>query len=81
MEQPHASILYKDNKSALLMANAQQPTCHTCHIDIKKFLLLERVEEDLIILESIKTSDNAADTFTKSLVKQLFYRHVNTIIL
>jgi hypothetical protein len=68
MEQPHATILYEDHNSALLMANAQQPTCHTCHIDIKKFLILEWVEQDLIILESIKTSDNAVDTFTKSLV-------------
>jgi hypothetical protein len=80
IEQPHATILYEDNNGALLMANAQQPTCRTHHIDIKKFSLLEWVEQDLIILESIKTSDNAADTFTKSLVRQLFYRHVDTIM-
>jgi hypothetical protein len=49
-------------------------------MDIKKFALLEWVEQDLILLQSIKSSDNAADSMTKSLGRQLFYRHVDTIM-
>jgi hypothetical protein len=78
--QQTATILYEDNNGALLMANAQQPTRRTRHMDIKKFALLEWVEQYLLLLQSIKSSDNAADAMTKSLTKQLFYRHSDTIM-
>jgi hypothetical protein len=78
--QTHATMLYKDNSGALLMANAQQPTKCTRHMDIKTFAILNWVEQDLILLHNIKTNDNAADTMTKSLTKQLFYRHVDTMM-
>jgi hypothetical protein len=47
-----------------MMANAQQPTRRTRHMDIKKFALLDWVEEDLMILQSIKTAENAANGMT-----------------
>jgi hypothetical protein len=62
------------------MANAQQPTRRTRHMDIKKFALLDWVEQDLLILKSISTAENAADGLTKPLAKQLFYRHADTIL-
>jgi hypothetical protein len=80
LEQHHASILYEDNNGALLMANAQQPTPRTRHMDIKKFALLDWVEQDLIILKSISTAENVADGLTKPLAKQLFFRHADTIM-
>jgi len=49
-------------------------------MDIKKFALLDWVEQDLVILKSIKTAENAADGMTKPLGKQLFYRHADTIM-
>ncbi len=49
-------------------------------MDIKKFALLEWVEQDLLISQTIKTSGNAADTMTKSLGQQLFYWHTDTIM-
>jgi hypothetical protein len=58
-----------------MMANAQQPTKRTRHMDIKHFALLDWVEQDLITLQDISTHDNAADAMTKPLPKQLFYRH------
>mmetsp|Transcript_22056 Transcript_22056/g.31605 ORF Transcript_22056/g.31605 Transcript_22056/m.31605 type:complete len:99 (+) Transcript_22056:1159-1455(+) len=60
------------------MANAQQPTRRTRHMDIKHFSLLDWVGRDLIILQAIATADNAADAMTKFLPKQLFYRHYDT---
>jgi hypothetical protein len=80
LEQHHASVLYEDNNGALLMANAQQPTRRTRHMDIKKFALLDWVEQDLIILKSISTAENAVDGLTKPLAKQLFFRHADTIM-
>jgi hypothetical protein len=68
-------ILRVNNNGALLMANAQQPTKRTHHINIKHFAILDRVEQDLLILHSISTHDNAADAMTKPLMKPLFYCH------
>jgi len=46
----------------------------------KKFSLLSWVEQDLITLHRISTSDNMADGMTKALAKQLFYRHLDTMM-
>jgi hypothetical protein len=77
IEQKAATILFEDNHGALMMANAKQPTRRMRHMDIKHFALLDWVEQDLLILEAIQTSNNAADTMTKPLTKQTFYRHYN----
>lgn len=78
IEQSDATILFDDNTEALLMANAQQPTCRTRHMDIKHFTLLDWVERDLLVLEAISTHDNAADAMTKTLTWQTFNRHSYT---
>ena len=78
--QYNATVLYEDNQGALLMANAQQPTKGTRHMDIKTFKLQEWVEQDLIILEHINTADNFADVLTKAQGKSLFYRHKDFIM-
>jgi hypothetical protein len=49
-KQENATVMYEDNMGTLLMANAQQPTRRTQHMDRKKFALLNWVEQDLIIL-------------------------------
>ncbi len=79
-DQNDATVLYEDNNGALMMANAQQPTRCTRHMDIKKFALLDWVEQDLLILRAVKTVENAADGLTKPLAKQLFYRHTDTVL-
>jgi hypothetical protein len=78
LAQTDATVLFEDNNGALMMANAQQPTRRTRHMEIKHFALLDWVERDLLILQSIKTQENAADAMTKTLTKQLFYRHLDT---
>ena len=69
--------MYINNQDAHLMANNQQPTCHTHHLDIKHFVLHDWTERDLIILYPIPTHDNNSDTLTKSLGPQLFYHYRN----
>ena len=80
IEQDEATTLYKDNQGALLMANAQQPTKRTRHMDIKHFALQEWCKRDLIILHKIHTNGNWADVLTKPHGKVLFYRHMNHIM-
>ena len=48
------------------MANAQQPTRHTRHMDIKYFALTDWVERDLLIMKRINTTDNYSDSMTKA---------------
>jgi deoxyuridine 5'-triphosphate nucleotidohydrolase len=79
IEQHQATVLYEDNQGALLMANAQQPTKRSRHMDIRSFALQDWVEKDLIVLHRIPTSDNYADAMTKALPRTLFYRHMNYI--
>jgi hypothetical protein len=78
--QHHATILYEDNQGALLMANAQQPTKQTRHMDIKNFVLQDWVLLDLIRLDRITAADNYADVMTKATGRTLFYRHMNHIL-
>jgi deoxyuridine 5'-triphosphate nucleotidohydrolase len=78
IEQTDATILFEDNNGAMMTANTQQPTRRTRHMELKYFALLDWVERDLLVLEAIKTHDNAADAMTKTLTTQLFYRHYDT---
>ena len=64
--QDEATTLFIDNNGALLMANAQQPTRHTRHMDIKYFALTDWVERDLLIMKRINTTDNYSDSMTKA---------------
>jgi len=78
--QHQATIMFEDNRGALFMANAQQPSNRTRHIDIKTFALTDWVEQDLMLLMDILTSENCADHLTKALPKTLFYRHTDTLM-
>ncbi len=78
--QEAASRLYEDNNACTAMANAQKPTCCTCHMDIHYHVLWEWVEQDLIVLERVNTTINKADHFTKLLSRVLFHRHINYIM-
>ena len=62
------------------MANSQQPTKRTRHMDIKAFALQDWVETDLLILKRINTVDNESDCLTKPTDRTLFYRHTEYIM-
>ena len=78
--QTEATTLYEDNQGALLMANAKRPTKRTRHVDVKYFVIQQWVENDLLTLEHIATADNYADAITKSLGRNLQYRHMDFIM-
>ena len=80
IDQQEATVLLEDNTGALLMANAGQPTRRTRHMDIKYFALQDWVEEYLIVLEQIQSTNNSADHMTKALGTNLFYKHRDVIM-
>ena len=80
IHQEYATLLYDDNMGAYLMADAQQPTKRTRHMDIRYFSLQDWVEQDMIELEPISTTNNNADMFTKGLNRTLFHKHRDNIM-
>ena len=62
------------------MANSGKPTKRTKHVDTRYFALQSWVEQDLVLLKSIPTSDNSADAMTKNTPRILFNRHTDYIL-
>ena len=61
------------------MAQAQQPTKRTRHIDIKNFVLQDWCEQDLITIKRINTTDNSSDIMTNATARTTIYRHTEYI--
>jgi hypothetical protein len=79
-EQYLPTILFEDNTGALHMANAQQPTRRTRHMDTKYFALQDWVEHDQVALNQIGTAYNISDAFTKALGRIKFYEQTDVIM-
>ena len=75
IDQQEATILFEDNQGALLMANAQQPTRRTRHLDTATFALQDWISRDLISLQYIVSNKNSSDGLTKPLARIQFYKH------
>lgn len=73
--QVDATIIYEDNQEAIAMANAGKPIERAKHINTRHFALQSWVEQDLIFLKRVTTTDNSADALTKNKPRILFNRH------
>ena len=80
ISQERATIVYEDNKAAIVMANAKKSTKRTKHVDTRHFALQSWVERNLLLLKSMSTHDNSSDAMTKNAPKLLFNRHIDFII-
>jgi hypothetical protein len=78
--QEAAMVLYEDNDACTAMRNAQKPTPHTRHIDIKYFAICEWFERDLMHMERIDTTINMSDHFTKGLSRALLHQHADYLL-
>ena len=79
-QQYKPTTLYIDNHGALFMANAEQPTRRTRHMDTKTFAMQDWTKEEKLILKEVNTKDNAADHFTKALGQIKFYEQTDIIM-
>jgi hypothetical protein len=81
LQVPHdlATIIYEDNRGALLMSRAAQPTKQTRHIEIRQYALNDWVERDLVSLADCASGLNASDLATKQTGGILFARHLDNI--
>lgn len=69
-----------DNHGAICMANSQQPTKRTRHVDIKQFIILQWTEDEKIKYQPIATKNNFSDTLTKPLGRIKFYEQTDILL-
>ena len=62
------------------MANAGKPTRRARHLDLKHFAIQDWVENDLLLLKWISSSNNCSDSLTKALGRILQYKHMDYIM-
>jgi hypothetical protein len=74
------TIIFEDNTGALHMANAQQPTRRTRHMDTKHFAIQDWVAHDQIDVAPIATANNISDAFTKALGRIKFYEQNDVLM-
>ena len=67
------TALYVDNKAARDLAYNPEHHDRTKHIERRHFYVRELVEEMRIVVPYVKTADNIADFFTKSLSPKMFF--------
>jgi hypothetical protein len=74
-----ATVLFEDNNSCI--AQTENPLHHkrTKHIDVYYHFTRQMVEEGVVILEKVDTSDQLADMLTKPLGKTLFRKHIDKL--
>ena len=69
------NLLYWDNMSSILLKNGRRScTKRTRHIDIRYFVVKDRVESGEELIEHCPTLDMLADYFSKPLQGALFYK-------
>ena len=68
--------LYCDNEPAVKYAHNNESSSATKHIDIKYYVVKDKVRDHQISLEHISTTKMLADPLTKGLPPNLFMEHV-----
>ena len=68
--------LYCDNDPAVQYAHNNRSSGAAKHIDIRYYVVKEKVQDHIISLEHIKTDNMLADPLTKRLPPNVFRKHV-----
>ena len=68
-------VVFQDNKSAILLAKSGRrlSSCRTCHMNIRYFLIKDRITQKEIRVEYCPTDEMVADYFTKPLTGKKFF--------
>lgn len=78
--QHSPTTLHINDQGALFMANAEQPTRRTRHMDTKNFATQHWTKEEHVTLEPIATQDNASDHFSKALGRTKFCKQTDAMM-
>jgi hypothetical protein len=68
MEKP--SILWMDNKAAIVHGQSESSSNRSKHIDIKVKFICDEAKKNKIVMQHVASEDMIADLFTKPLCKE-----------
>jgi hypothetical protein len=68
--------IYCDNKSVVFFLSNNKSSDTAKHIDIKYFVVKDRVQDQTVEIEHISTKQMLADPLTKDLPPNIFRDHV-----
>ena len=70
--QPHATVVYEDNKPCIDLAHNAILSERTMHVDVKCHKTRERIKRGIIEVKYVPTDQNVADALTKPLGRLKF---------
>ena len=65
-------VMYEDNKACQMFADHAGNFARTKHIDVRYHFVRERLQRGDIQVDYVRTDEQVADIFTKSLSRELF---------
>jgi hypothetical protein len=68
--------IYCDNKSTIFFSSNNKSSDSPKHIDIKYFIVKDRVQDQTVEIEHISTKQMLVDPLTKGLSSNIFRDHV-----
>lgn len=71
--------LYCDNQSVVCFANNNKSSSSCKYLDLKLYVVNERVENQIVSIDYISTQSMLADPFTKGLAPGLYSVHVKNM--
>ena len=69
-----------DNQGAVRLANAQQPTRRTRHVEMKHFIILQWTDDKFIDFVDTSTDENYSDSLSKPTGRTKFYEHTDVFM-
>ena len=64
-----------DNVGAIFLSNNAKNSNRTKHVDIRAQFVRPYVEDGIIKVNFVRSTDNEADTFTKNVSGKIFRKH------
>jgi len=64
-----------DNIGAIFLAENQNSSDHTKHVDIRYHFIWQYIKDGKIMIEFVHSSENDSDIFTKNVTSETFSRH------
>jgi hypothetical protein len=62
------------------MAQNASSGVRTCHVDTRYHYIRENVEDGIIKIEFVRSSDNDSDIFTKNVNQEIYEKHVKNFL-
>ena len=74
-KQNQQLTILADNAGAIKLANAQQPTWQTRHVEMKYMVILQWCDDELLSFLETKSESNYSDSLSKATERTKFNQH------